>query len=74
MPLLNGKDLSGWRLDLGADKVASGTPEWFTATSVSWDASEAPDGLRAIGAPGGIIVNGLEARTMNLVHRTNSSL
>jgi hypothetical protein len=66
-PLLNGKDLAGWRLDLGADKVASGAPEWFTTTSVSWDASNAPEKLRAISAPGGIIVNALQARTMNLV-------
>jgi hypothetical protein len=66
-PLLNGRDLSGWRLDLGADKVASGDKEWFTATSVSWAEAESPERLRAAAAPGGIIVNGLEARTMNLV-------
>ena len=66
-PLLNGRDLSGWRLDLGADKTASGTREWFTAASVSWRGAEAPGRLAATAAPGGIIVNGLETRTMNLV-------
>jgi len=66
-PLLNGRDLSGWRLDLGADKVASGNREWFTAASVSWSGTESPKSLAAIAAPGGIIVNGLETRTMNLV-------
>ena len=64
--LLNGRDLSGWRFDLGADKVASGTTEWFPAASVSWS-QESPERLAAAAAPGGIIVNGLEARTMNLV-------
>ena len=66
IPLLNGRDLSGWRFDLGADKVASGITEWFTATSVSWS-QESPARLAAKAAPGGVIVNGLEARTMNLV-------
>jgi hypothetical protein len=66
-PLLNGRDLSGWRLDLGADKVASGAREWFTTTSVSWSGAESPQRLAAMEAPGGIIVNGLETRTMNLV-------
>jgi 3-keto-disaccharide hydrolase len=66
IPLLNGRDLSGWRFDLGADKVASGTTEWMTTTSVSWS-QESPERLTAAAAPGGIIVNGLQARTMNLV-------
>ena len=66
IPLLNGRDLSGWRFDLGADKVASGTNEWFTATSVTWS-PETPERLTATPALGGIIVNGLTARTMNLV-------
>jgi hypothetical protein len=65
-PLLNGKDLSGWRFDLGADKVATGNNEWFTSTSVSWSESASPQRLVATPAPGGIIVNGLETRTMNL--------
>ncbi len=65
-PLLNGRDLSGWRLDLGADKVASGITEWFTTKSVSWSEAAA-ERLVAAPAPGGIIVNGLETRTMNLV-------
>ena len=58
--LLNGRDLSAWRLDLGADKVASGITEWFTTTSVSWTEAS-PERLVASPAPGGIIVNGLEA-------------
>ena len=33
-PLLNGRDLSGWRLDLGADKVASGETEWSVTDGV----------------------------------------
>jgi hypothetical protein len=66
IPLLNGRNLSGWRFDLGADKVASGTMEWITTTSVSWS-QESPGQLTAAAAPGGIIVNGLQARTMNLV-------
>jgi len=65
-PLLNGRDLSGWRFDLGADKVASGTNEWFTASSVSWS-PESPERLTATPAAGGIIVNGLTTRTMNVV-------
>ena len=72
IPLLNGRDLSGWRFDLGADKVASGTTEWFTAASVSWS-QESPERLAAAAAPGGIIVNGLEARTMNLVTKRKSA-
>jgi hypothetical protein len=66
IPLLNGRDLSGWRFDLGADKDASGPGEWFTATSVSWS-PEALERLSATPAPGGIIVNGLTTRTMNVV-------
>ena len=66
IPLLNGRDLSGWRFDLGADKVATGDREWFTATSVSWS-PEAPERLAAVAASGPIIVNGLTNRTMNLV-------
>ena len=72
IPLLNGRDLSGWRFDLGADKVASGTTEWFTAASVSWS-QESPERLAAAAATGGIIVNGLEARTMNLVTKRKSA-
>ncbi len=67
LPLLNGRDLSGWRLDLGADKVASGVKEWFTTDSVSWPETALPGRLTASPAPGGVIVNGLETRTMNLV-------
>jgi len=66
IPLLNGHDLSGWRFDLGADKVASGTTEWFTAASVSWS-QKSSERLAAAPAPGVVVVNGLEARTMNLV-------
>jgi len=66
IPLLNGRDLSGWSAELGADKVASGTTEWFTTTSALIE-MESPKSLRATPAPGGIIVNGRENRTMNLV-------
>lgn len=65
--LLDGHDLSGWRLDLGADKVASGSKEWFTTTSVSCSGTDSARRLTAASGPGAVIVNGLETRTMNLV-------
>jgi len=64
-PLLNGKDLSGWRVELGWRGVPGRTNEWFTARSVSLS----PDSSRLVAKrePGGIIVNGIETHTTNLV-------
>ena len=66
-PLLNGHDLSGWRVELGWRGVHGRTNEWFTTTSVSWLEKESPGRLAAGPAPGGIIVNGIETHTTNLV-------
>jgi hypothetical protein len=60
-PLLNGKDLSGWRA-LGQEKN-----DWFTTTGVLWDRLLGPTRLTARPAPGGRIVNGPGGRTVNLV-------
>jgi len=59
-PLLNGKDLSGWRAQGGGD---SG---WFTTTGVRWERLLAPTKLIAKPAPGGRIVNG-DGKAKNLV-------
>jgi len=65
-PLLNGRDLSGWHSELGWHGVPERLNEWHTATEVSWsDAS--PQVLAAAAVPGGIIVNGIETHTTNLV-------
>jgi hypothetical protein len=58
-PLLNGKDLAGWR-------PQAGEPEWFTAKSVQWRRVFAPTALTAKPAPGDRIVNG-KGKTANLV-------
>ncbi len=64
-PLLNGRDLSGWHSELGWHGVA-GRVEWYTTTAVSWSDAN-PKVLTATPAPGGIIVNGIETHTTNLV-------
>jgi hypothetical protein len=64
-PLLNGRDLSGWHSELGWHGVP-GRNEWFTTTAVGWSGT-APKVLSATPAPGGIIVNGIETHTTNLV-------
>lgn len=71
IPLLNGRDLLGWRLETGAGKTASGTQEWRTASSVNWWL-EAPEKLKAASAPGGVLMNGVSSRTMNLVTEQKS--
>ena len=59
-PLLNGKDLSGWR---GQD----GQPhEWFTTQAIRWERLLGPTRLIATPAPGGRMLNG-SGRTANLV-------
>lgn len=64
-PLLNGRDLSGWHSELGWHGVA-GRVEWHTARDVSWSHAN-PKVLAAPPALGGIIVNGIETHTTNLV-------
>lgn len=66
-PLLNGRDLAFWRVELGWRGVAGRTNEWFTTASVSWPGTQPPDRLVAQPEPGGIIVNGIETHTTNLV-------
>jgi Domain of Unknown Function (DUF1080) len=62
-PLLNGKDLSGWR---GA---TPGNNQWLTTTGILWDRLLGPTRLSAVPgpAPGGTILNGPAGRTVNLV-------
>ena len=64
-PLLHGRDLSGWHSELGWHGVA-GRTEWYTTTAVSWSDTD-PKALTATPAPGGIIVNGVQTHTTNLV-------
>jgi hypothetical protein len=60
LPLLNGRDTSGW---VGED----GKPhEWFTTTGIRWDRLLGPTRLSAVKEPGDRIVNG-PGRTANLV-------
>ena len=51
-PLLNGKDLSGWR------GQASQPHEWFTTKAIRWERLLGPTRLIATPAPGGRILNG----------------
>jgi hypothetical protein len=61
-PLLNGKDVGGWH---GVD---SGKPNaWFTTNGILWERLLAPTHLFARPEPGGVILNGAEGRTVNLV-------
>src|SRR5689334_2713660 len=61
-PLLNGKDLSGWK------GQSQGANEWMTTTGILWERLLGPTRLRAIpgNTPGGTIVNGPTGRTVNL--------
>jgi Domain of Unknown Function (DUF1080) len=59
-PLLNGKDLGGWRPETGS------TSEWFTTRSVHWKRVFAPTSLTASPEPGDRIVNG-KGKTSNFV-------
>jgi hypothetical protein len=64
--LLNGRDLSGWHSELGWHGSPERLNEWHTATGVSWSDAD-PKVLTALPAPGGIIVNGIQTHTTNLV-------
>ena len=58
-PLINGKDLSGWK----------GQGDWLTTTGILWDRLLGPTRLRAVPGPtpGGTMLNGPTGRTTNLV-------
>lgn len=64
--LLNGRDLSGWRSELGWHGVPGRLNEWFTTTAVSYSSAN-PKVLSAVPTPGGVIVNGIETHTTNLI-------
>lgn len=59
-PLLNGRDLGGW-------KGQSGSHEWFTTRGVRWERFLGPTRLYGVPAPSGTILNGPSGRTQNLV-------
>lgn len=61
-PLLNGKDLTGWR---GTNPAAKN--DWFTTTGITWERLLGPTRLGASPAPGDRMVNGPTGRTINLV-------
>lgn len=61
-PLLNGKDLLGWR---GQHPQAKN--EWLTTTGVAWERLLGPTRLGAMPVPGDRIVNGPTGRTVNLM-------
>jgi len=61
-PLLNGKDLTGWR---GQD--TSRPFDWLTTRGVRWERLLGPARLIGIPQPGGRILNGPTGRTVNLV-------
>lgn len=63
IPLLNGKDLSGWR------GVGSGENQWFTTTGIRWERLLGPTRLGAAPGPvpGSTILNGPTGRTVNLM-------
>ena len=52
-PLLNGKDLSGWK---ACDATAKS--EWFTATAVRFERILGPTQLHGRSGPGGTLLNG----------------
>jgi hypothetical protein len=60
-PLLNGKDLTGWK---ACDPKAQN--DWFTATAVRFERYLGPTQLHGRQAPGGTILNGQSGRTANL--------
>src|SRR2546425_4789963 len=62
-PLLNGKDLTGWR------GQSAGENQWLTTTGILWERLLGPTRLQPAPrtAPGGVILNGPNGRTVNLV-------
>ena len=61
LPLLNGKDLTGWHSQDGRPS------EWFTTGSSLPNWQENATGTRADQAPGGTILNGVKGKAVNLV-------
>lgn len=61
-PLLNGKDLAGWKAQWQAEN------QWLTTTGILWERLLGPTRLTPVpkSAPGGTILNG-GGRTVNLV-------
>lgn len=62
IPLLNGRDLSGWRAQEGM-----GANAWLATRAVLFDIAKAPKSLGARPEPGDRILNGPTGRTANLV-------
>lgn len=62
-PLLNGKDLTGWR------GQSAGENQWLTTTGILWERLLGPTRLQPVPrtAPGGTMLNGPNGRTVNLV-------
>jgi len=68
-PLLNGKDLSGWKSELGWHGDPGQLNEWYATDSVTMPGDH-PEVLQG-GADGGpIIVNGRRTHTTNLISKT----
>jgi len=65
-PLLNDKDLSGWRIVANRPAAAAPVTEWFKTSAVALS-TESPAALSAVAAPGPIAVNGTKTRTSHLV-------
>lgn len=59
-PLLNGKDLAGW-------KAQDGSHEWFTTRGVRWERLLGPSKLAGIPHPAGTVLNGPNGKTKNIV-------
>jgi hypothetical protein len=66
IPLLNGRDLSGWHPQEVMDSGKHAN-EWFTTKAVLFDVVNAPKALSGRPEPGDRIVNGPKGRTANLV-------
>lgn len=64
-PLLNGKDLSGWRCHPTHGNFEPGSNTWRASRAVFWDPIGAPDALSPVGGPGDRITNG--GKTCNLM-------
>ena len=60
-PLLNGKDLAGWHGYPGKPNT------WLTTSAIRYDAQTNPKLLAATAGPGGVMLNGPDGRTTNLV-------
>src|SRR5690242_12237706 len=65
-PLLNGRDLSGWKSELGWHGVPGRINEWYATRLVSMPADH-PEILKGGPDGGPIIVNGRETHTTNLI-------